>query len=61
MSRLSMQSLSAMDLTSQLQHLNLTGAAEHSPRDGIALADSGPDLIQFSGATVSGNDDQETK
>lgn len=61
MSRLSTQSVSAMDLTNQLKLLNFSTSSDNSPQDRKVAGDSGPDLIQFSGATEVGNADQETK
>ena len=61
MSRLSMQSVSAVDLTNQLKQLKFSTSSDHSPPDKAAAGDSGPNLIQFSGATDLGSADQETK
>ncbi|XP_076470000.1 uncharacterized protein LOC143300290 [Babylonia areolata] len=61
MSRLSLQSASAMDLTSQLRQLNFTLTTDGYPEEKAAAVEkSGPDLIQFSGNTDVGISDQET-
>ncbi|KAL8616285.1 hypothetical protein ACOMHN_056228 [Nucella lapillus] len=61
-SRLSIQPVSDMELTQQLNQLNFTLTSNAAPQElgGAAAADSGPDLIQFSGNTEADNSDQET-
>ena len=61
-----MQSVSVMDLdltktSNQLRQLNFSARSETSLQDRTHAGNSGPNLIQFSGATELGSMDQETK
>ncbi|XP_070188282.1 centrosomal protein of 192 kDa-like isoform X2 [Littorina saxatilis] len=58
-SRLSMQSVSAMDLTNQLKQMNFT--TDYSRHERAPMGESAPDLIHFSGATELDSGDQENR